>query len=257
MTDLGRILIADDQESFLAATVEILREEGYECNCAPDSASAIKMLESAEYDLLISDIKMPGNENLEFIQGLPQVAEGLPVILVTGYPSLQTAIQSIQLPVVAYLLKPFDYDELLKQVRNSIKNFRVSRVARNMEKNLRKWHKDLTDIRKTICGHAQQEYNPKNVSGFFNFTLKNISDAMLDLRNLAEAVTINSDQQEVCNLLNCPRLDTLQDALGKVYTTLERTKRAFKSKELGELSRTLKDVFEVDLKVKNGVANNS
>ncbi len=257
MTDLGRILIADDQESFLAATVEILRTEGYECDCALDAASAVKMLESAEYDLLISDIKMPGNENLEFIQSLRQVADGLPVILVTGYPSLRTAIQSIQLPVVAYLPKPFDYDELLKQVRNSIKNFRVSRVARNMEKNLEKWHEGLTDIRKTIGVQAEYEYDPKNVSGFFNFTLKNIAEALLGLRNLAEAITINSDQQEVCNLLNCPRLATLQDALSKVYATLERTKRAFRSKELGELSRTLKDVFEVDLKVKNGVANNS
>lgn len=257
MNDLGRILIADDQESFLASTAEILREEGYKCDCAPDAASAAKMLESAEYDLLISDIKMPGNENMEFIQSLPQVAEGLPVILVTGYPSLRTAIQSIQLPVVAYLPKPFDYDELLKHVLNSIKNFRVSRVVRNMEKNLEKWHEDLADIRKTICGQSRQEYNPRNVIGFFDFSLKNVSEALLDLRNLAEAVTINSDQQEVCSLLNCPRLDTLQDALGKVYSTLEKTKRTFRSKELGELSRSLKDVFEVDLKVKNGASINS
>ena len=227
MSDLGRILVADDQESFLAATVEILREQGYECDCAPDAATAARMLESAEYDLLI-----------------------------TGYPSAQTAIQSIQLPVVAYLPKPFDYDELLKRAQDLIRNYRVFRVVKNMQQNLENWHNGLTNIRKTIENQAQYKYGPENIRNFFNFTLKNIADALLDLRNLTEAVAVNTDQQEVCNLLNCPRLAMLQGALTKVYTTLEKTKSAFRSKELGQLSRALKDVFEINLKAKNEQANN-
>ena len=94
MSELGRILIADDEETFLMSTADLLRNEGFECDCAPDATSAAQMLRSGDHDLLIADIKMPGNFELEFIRDLPQIAEGLPVILVTGYPTLDTAIQS-------------------------------------------------------------------------------------------------------------------------------------------------------------------
>jgi len=136
MDDLGRILLADDEENFLMATKEILQDQGYQCDCAADAATAAKMLESAEYDLLISDIKMPGNDELEFIETLPQLAEGMPVILVTGYPSTKTAIHSVELPVVAYIAKPFNYDDLLEKMQSSIKSFRVFRIARDMQKNV-------------------------------------------------------------------------------------------------------------------------
>ncbi|MCI0692942.1 response regulator [candidate division KSB1 bacterium] len=64
------------------------------------------MLGKNRYDLLIADIKMPGNDELEFIEEPPAIAEGLPVILVTGYPSLNTAIKSTRLHVAGYMMKP-------------------------------------------------------------------------------------------------------------------------------------------------------
>src|SRR4030042_6214874 len=101
MGDLRRILIADDEETFRNSLADLLRQAGYQCDCAPDAIVAAELLHSAEYDLLIADIKMQGNFELEFIRALPQIAEGMPVILVTGYPSLRSAIESIQLPVAA------------------------------------------------------------------------------------------------------------------------------------------------------------
>jgi CheY-like chemotaxis protein len=101
MSELGRILIADDEERFMHSTAAFLRQEGYECACAPDAATVAAMLREDPYDLLIADIKMPGNRNLELIRELSHRAEELSVILVTGCPSLQSAIQSIRLPVVA------------------------------------------------------------------------------------------------------------------------------------------------------------
>jgi CheY-like chemotaxis protein len=101
-------LIADDEETFLLSTADLLRREGYHCDCAPDGKRAAEMLGKGEYDLLIADIKMPGNGNLELVREMPRLAEGLPVILVTGYPSLKTAMESFQLPVAAYLPKPVE-----------------------------------------------------------------------------------------------------------------------------------------------------
>jgi len=137
MVEPRRILIADDEESFLYSTADILRREGYDCSCASDARAATEMLRMENYDLLIADIKMKGNADLEFIKALPQIAEGMPVILVTGYPSLNSAIESIQLPVVAYLVKPFELNELLERVKEVITGkglFKTRRLAKALQK---------------------------------------------------------------------------------------------------------------------------
>jgi len=145
MVDPRRILIADDEESFLYSTADILRREGYECSCASDARAAMEMLKEESYDLLIADIKMQGNSDLEFIKNLPQIAEGLPVILVTGYPSLNSAIESIQLPVVAYLVKPFELNDLLVRVKDAVTDKGLFRT-RQMERALKRIANDLEEV---------------------------------------------------------------------------------------------------------------
>jgi PAS domain S-box-containing protein len=131
MPEHRRILIADDEEIFLHTTADLLRRKGYECACAPDATSAANLLRDNRYDLLIADIKMPGNGELEFLHALPRLAPGLPAVVVTAYPSLQSAIQSIQLPVTAYLVKPVAFPELLAQVRTALRRIRTKDPHQN------------------------------------------------------------------------------------------------------------------------------
>ena len=119
---LGRILIADDEKTFLAAMAQLLCNEGFECDCAEDATEVLEKLSKKTYDLLIADIKMPGNSNLELIRQLSQTAPAVSIILVTGYPSQQTAIEAVQLPVAAYLVKPVDFPQLLQKNNISRKN---------------------------------------------------------------------------------------------------------------------------------------
>ncbi len=134
MSRSGSILVADDQATFLESTIDLLREEGYECDGAADAHIAEKLVCQKRYDLLIADIKMPGNMRLELISKLREIAEGLPVILVTGYPALDTAVKSTRLLVVGYLLKPVNFDELLKLVRESITRYQGLREFYDAQK---------------------------------------------------------------------------------------------------------------------------
>ncbi len=119
----SKILIADDDETFLLATIDLLRREGYECYYAPDAMTVIQTLESVKFDLLISDINMPGNTGLELTKRLREVAAGLPVILITGSQYSDTQIiQSLKPPVTTCLNKPLDFEELLIHVRSSLKD---------------------------------------------------------------------------------------------------------------------------------------
>ena len=84
MSDLGRILIADDEETFLHSTADLLRREGYECDCAPDADAAAVKLKEKEYDLLIADIKMPRMDGITFLKRLMSFRP-LPVIMISSY----------------------------------------------------------------------------------------------------------------------------------------------------------------------------
>ena len=83
MTMPQRILIADDEETFRESTVEILAEAGYSCSAARDAAEAESLLENG-YDLLLADVRMPGNAHLEFLENVSRRHPELPVLVITG-----------------------------------------------------------------------------------------------------------------------------------------------------------------------------
>jgi CheY-like chemotaxis protein len=243
MSDLGRILIADDEETFLMSTAELLRKEGYGCDCASDAVSAAKMLRSGKYDLLIADIKMPGNFELELIRDIPQLAEGLPVILVTGYPTLDTAIKSIQLQVVGYLTKPIDFENLLVQVRNGIKSYQVYRLAHGIRDRITDWNQHIDAIEKTL-GKPGQSSNVTSMDAFFELTFKNIVDIISDLKHLSKSFAAQNVPLEVCHLFQCPRLTAMAESVKEAINVLHKTKSSFKSKELAKLRLSLEQLIK-------------
>ena len=122
MTDTpnARILIADDEPLYLRTTGELLRKAGYECECVPDAGAALVALSRDPFDLVLSDLNMPGNLKLELLQQGRQSWPHIPLIVITGVPSLPTAIESIRLGIADYLLKPVKYDDLLASVRRAL-----------------------------------------------------------------------------------------------------------------------------------------
>lgn len=122
MTDAKRatILIADDEPLFLRTTGELLRNEGYDCFCVADAFAALDVLSKERVDLILSDLNMPGNLRLELLRQGRERWPQIPLIVVTGVPSLPTAIESVRLGIADYLLKPVKYDDLLASVRRAL-----------------------------------------------------------------------------------------------------------------------------------------
>jgi DNA-binding response OmpR family regulator len=241
MTDQGRILIADDDETFLHSTADLLRREGYECTCAIDAQAAAEELSSGEFDLLIADIKMPGNPNLELVKDLPRLRRGMQVILVTGYPSVESAIESVELPVAAYLLKPIDFVRLKNQVRAAIEKRRLFHALGQTRERLEDW---IGDLKKIENGASKEDdlASSMPVHLYLDLTFRNVAGALADLRQVTEAASAEKADHETCRLLNCPRLKALTSALSETIQVLERTKTAFKSKDLGLLRRKLERI---------------
>ncbi len=115
------ILIADDEPLFLRTTAALLEEAGYRCTCAPDGNHARQVLADQRVDLILTDLNMPGNRQLELLrEGRGQWPE-TPLIVITGAPSLPSAIESVRLGIADYLLKPVKYQDLLSSIQRALR----------------------------------------------------------------------------------------------------------------------------------------
>jgi len=124
-----RILIADDEPLYLRTTGELLRNHGYDCVCVPDATVASERLCNEEFDLVLSDLNMPGNLKLELLHDHSRHRRHIPLIVITGVPSLPSAIESIRLGITDYLLKPVKFETLLQSVRKALQNTERMRAA--------------------------------------------------------------------------------------------------------------------------------
>mgnify|MGYP000392151973 CR=1 FL=1 len=111
----GHILVVDDEPVVLRSCERILRPEGYEVDTSSSAPQALKMLQEDAYDLVITDIKMPEMDGLEFMRRLRAQNPDINVVFITGYPSQESLKEALSLKIVDYLPKPFS-PQLLKEV---------------------------------------------------------------------------------------------------------------------------------------------
>lgn len=241
MSSRGRILLADDEVTFLNSTAELLRREGYEVETVSDGSSALARAGEERFDLLITDLEMPGNSDLELVRQIAETSGGLPVIILTGFPAVRSAVACIELPVAAYLVKPVVFPELLSRVDAAVARFRSFRALESAENRLRDWRREFEGLSSVQRG--PQASGPA-VDMFLSLTLRNVMGSLVDLDQLGRALTGHSVAEHPCQLMNCPRGSQLLEAVREVIAVLEETKSAFKSKRLGELRHKLELLLE-------------
>lgn len=251
MADSDRILIADDEPTVAESTAALLRLRGYACDCAQTADEARQALRQTQYRVFICDIKMPGNLRLELISELDEQTGFLPVILVTGYPSLHTAVDSVNLHVVAYLVKPIDFDELLPLVEQSVEMSRAFGRLRDARERLGQWCSDLEAaqslLRKPVAKPASHP-----VAAFATMNLGNVATSLGQLLRFVEAIAEHRPEQEARELVASAQLDTAYNALTEAIGVLEETKSLFKSKKLAQLRRKLQTVVDGWQEVRGG-----
>jgi DNA-binding NtrC family response regulator len=100
-----RVLVVDDDPDVLAVYTEILAETGYAVDSASDGFRAIEFLSAKSYDVIVSDIAMPGMDGIQFLRAVRDFDLDVPVILSTGNPALETAVRAVEEGAFRYLFK--------------------------------------------------------------------------------------------------------------------------------------------------------
>lgn len=108
-----RILVVDDEQAVRDLLSKTLTMADYDVDSADDGPSAIEKMRAVEYDLLITDLKMPGMDGLSVIREARKLVADLRVIIITGYSTEASAIEAINLGVSGYLTKPFRLPRIL------------------------------------------------------------------------------------------------------------------------------------------------
>lgn len=119
MTRQISILIVDDEESVRDSLNNWFTEDGYRVVCAENAKTALSMLESGPYDIILADIKMPGMDGLEMLRRIKALKPDSIVIIMTAFATVNTAVMALKDGAFDYVTKPFDPDDLSHLIRNA------------------------------------------------------------------------------------------------------------------------------------------
>ncbi len=121
MVEHSRILVVDDDESVRKVLTAILEEAGYTVDAAKTGKEAVEKTRAKFYNLALIDIRLPDTEGIKLLTAMKDTTPKMVKIIVTGYPSLQNAIEAVNKGADGYILKPFDVDALLGTVKELLK----------------------------------------------------------------------------------------------------------------------------------------
>ncbi len=129
----ARILVIDDEEIVHESCHRILAPEGHTVERAFTGQEAFKKMEEVAYDLIITDLMMPGMSGMEALKKIKEENATVGIIMITGYSTAETAVEAMKLGAFDYLPKPFTPDELISVVNNALEKREVLLKTRHLE----------------------------------------------------------------------------------------------------------------------------
>jgi DNA-binding NtrC family response regulator len=132
-----RILVVDDDKAFRVATKTLLEDEGYRVALATNGEEGLEKMRVEEFDLLVSDLVMERMGGIALLKQVKARQAGMPVIMVTGFGSIQTAVEAMRLGATDYLTKPCNNDELLIKIRRALDGLQKDRELVHLREELR------------------------------------------------------------------------------------------------------------------------
>ncbi|MEM2281462.1 MAG: response regulator [Candidatus Bathyarchaeia archaeon] len=121
MVENARILVVDDDENIRKVLTMILEDEGYIVDQAETAKEAIEKSKKNFYNLALIDIRLPDMEGIELLTRMKDTVPKMRKIIITGYPTLQNAIEAVNRGADAYILKPFDVEKVLATIKEQLR----------------------------------------------------------------------------------------------------------------------------------------
>jgi len=154
VSDSFKILITDDDIDLRDLLTEAVGNWGYPVAVARDGEEALRKLRMEKYDIVITDLMMPGMDGLALLQRVKELDKDILVIIITGYATIETAVKAIENGAYDYIAKPFRLDELMIVIRNACERLRLTMHNKALLDELRSAYGEVSELKKEIARSA-------------------------------------------------------------------------------------------------------
>ncbi|HMM12025.1 MAG TPA: sigma-54 dependent transcriptional regulator [Bacteroidales bacterium] len=137
MTKKISLLIVDDEESVRDSLFNWFIEDGFAAVCADSASSALNMIEQRDFDIILTDIKMPGMDGLELLRRIKSIKKDAIIIVMTAFATVDTAVQALKDGAFDYVTKPFDPDDLSHLIRNASRQIMLAQENTQLREQLK------------------------------------------------------------------------------------------------------------------------
>jgi len=136
MNDLGRLLIVDDEKVALRNLEHVLKKEGYEVVATQSGANALGHLDKQRFDVVLTDLRMEKVDGMDILRHVIERCSETEVVLITGYGTLESAVEAMKQGAFYYIAKPFRLDEVRKVVAEALEKIRLRRENRALREQI-------------------------------------------------------------------------------------------------------------------------
>lgn len=137
MREKIKVLVVDDDAVVCKNCTRILSEAGYDTQALQSSRLALERIKDEAFDLAVIDMKMPGYSGIELLKSISATRPGMAVIIITGYSTIDTAVEAVKNGASDYIAKPFTPDELIIRAEKALENRKLARKTEALEHELR------------------------------------------------------------------------------------------------------------------------
>ncbi len=133
---MSKILVIDDEKSIRNTLKDILEYEKHEVHDAADGMEGLKKAAETRYDIILCDIKMPGMDGIEVLEKLQELQSDLPVVMISGHGTIETAVEAIKKGAFDFISKPLDLNRMLITIRNAMDRSSLVTETKSLRKKI-------------------------------------------------------------------------------------------------------------------------
>jgi DNA-binding NtrC family response regulator len=140
MEKKSRLLLVEDEKIALKNLQHVMKKEGYDVTGTTSGAAALSLIEKEEFDLVLTDLRMPKVDGLEVLRKCRELHPDLEVIMITAYATVPSAVETMKKGAYHFIPKPFHLDEVRQTVREALEKVRLKRENRQLREEIEKYH---------------------------------------------------------------------------------------------------------------------
>jgi len=207
------VLLVEDELNVAKGLEMVMREEGFDVDMADTGQGALDKFRAGEFDLLVADLRLPDMDGMDVIQRVREKRPRTNVVIITGYPSVSSAVQAVRMGVSDYLRKPFTEDEFKTAVKSALKE----KDKESMEDLIVETQKERLIQKEEVTRVLERAYQNE---GFWRELMESGSEALKEYRlsRKAKAAILSGDLEWIRNNVG----ELTKEQLMFIYKRLER-----------------------------------